>query len=216
MKRIGLILLLAGASAWAQQTQDPARQLAERQAQLAQLKALEASLTATLEATRQRYSDNHPDVINLRDRLAQIHRDLVAQQLQTSTQQQLSRDLKANLTLSRASPLSLGGLRGGGSDKWWNNPDLAAAAGLTKDQQRKMDDVFLQYRLKLIDLNAALEREEVALEPLVATDALDQSKIEPQIDRIAQARAELEKANGRMLLGIRMLLTPEQWKKMQK
>ena len=79
-----------------------------------------------------------------------------------------------------------------------------------------MDDVFLQSRLKLIDLNATLEKEEVALEPLVAADSLDESKIAAQIDRVAQARAELEKANGRMLLGIRMVLTPEQWRKVQK
>jgi hypothetical protein len=32
---------------------------------------------------------------------------------------------------------------------------------------------------------------------------------------VAQARAELEKANARMLLGIRRVLTPDQWKKLQ-
>ena len=77
-----------------------------------------------------------------------------------------------------------------------------------------MDDVFQQSRLKLIDLIAALEREEVTLEPLVAAEPLDESRITAQIDRVAQARAELEKANGRMLLGIRKLLTPEQWSKL--
>jgi hypothetical protein len=32
---------------------------------------------------------------------------------------------------------------------------------------------------------------------------------------VAQARAELEKANARMLLGFRGVLTQEQWKKLQ-
>jgi Spy/CpxP family protein refolding chaperone len=40
---------------------------------------------------------------------------------------------------------------------------------------------------------------------------LDDSKILPMIDRIAQDRAELEKADARLLLGIRHILTPEQW-----
>ncbi len=36
-----------------------------------------------------------------------------------------------------------------------------------------------------------------------------------QIDRIAQARAELDKAHARMLLGFRAVLTLEQWKKLE-
>jgi Spy/CpxP family protein refolding chaperone len=74
--------------------------------------------------------------------------------------------------------------------------------------------VFQQYRLKLIDLNGALQKEEITLEPLVSAEPLDEAKITAQIDRVAQARAELEKANGRMLLGIRKLLMPDQWSKL--
>jgi TonB family protein len=36
-----------------------------------------------------------------------------------------------------------------------------------------------------------------------------------QIDKIAQARAELEKANARMLLGIRRVMTADQWQKLK-
>ena len=43
---------------------------------------------------------------------------------------------------------------------------------------------------------------------------LDDAKILPAVDRIAQARAELEKANARMMLGIRHVLTPAQWEKL--
>jgi Spy/CpxP family protein refolding chaperone len=78
-----------------------------------------------------------------------------------------------------------------------------------------MDDIFQQNRLKLIDLNATLQKEEITLEPLVASDSPDEPKILSQIDRVAQARAELEKANAPFLLGIRRVLTQEQWKKLQ-
>jgi Spy/CpxP family protein refolding chaperone len=86
---------------------------------------------------------------------------------------------------------------------------------LTTDQQKKMDDIFQQSRLKLIDLNASLQKEEVVLDPLVAADQPDESRVLAQIDRVAQARAELEKANARMLLGIRRVLNQDQWKKLQ-
>jgi len=106
-------------------------------------------------------------------------------------------------------------LHAGPHGRWWKNPEMAQKLGLTPEQQAKIDDVFQQSRLKLIDLNASLQKEEVILEPLVGADQPDESKILPQIDRVAQARAELEKANARMLLGIRRVLTPEQWKKLR-
>jgi Spy/CpxP family protein refolding chaperone len=99
--------------------------------------------------------------------------------------------------------------------RWWNNPDMVQKLSLTSDQQKKMDDIFQQNRLRLIDLNANTQREEVTMEPLMAADTPDEPKILAQIDKIAQARAELEKANARFLLGIRRILTQEQWKKLR-
>jgi len=104
--------------------------------------------------------------------------------------------------------------RGGGPGRWWHNPEMAQKLGLSPEQQQKMDDIFQQHRLHLIDLNAALEKEEAVMEPLMQADQPDEAKILAQIDRVAQARAELEKANARMLLGIRRVLTPDQWKKL--
>jgi Spy/CpxP family protein refolding chaperone len=101
------------------------------------------------------------------------------------------------------------------SGKWWTSPDMAQKLSLTDDQKRKMDDIFQQHRLKLIDLQASLEKEEISLEPLVGADQPDDAKVFAQIDRVAQARAELEKANSRMLWQVRRVLTPDQWKQLQ-
>jgi Spy/CpxP family protein refolding chaperone len=99
--------------------------------------------------------------------------------------------------------------------RWWNNPEVAQKLGLTADQQKKMEAIFQQSRPALMDLSATVRKEESAMEPLLAADQPDEGKILAQIDRLAQARAELEKANARMLLGLRRLLTPEQWKTLQ-
>jgi protein CpxP len=99
----------------------------------------------------------------------------------------------------------------GAAGKWWDNPEMARRVGITSDQKKKMDDTFTQSRLKLIDLRASLEKDEVQIEALMQGPQLDDSKIMPMIDRIAQDRAELEKADARLLLGIRHILTPEQW-----
>jgi periplasmic protein CpxP/Spy len=99
--------------------------------------------------------------------------------------------------------------------RWWNNPELAQKLGLTADQQKKMEAIFEQNRPGLIDLLGTVHKEEAAMEPLLAADQPDDGKILAQIDRVAQARAELERANGRMLLGLRKVLTPQQWKTLQ-
>ena len=105
--------------------------------------------------------------------------------------------------------------RAGGPGRWWDNPNVASQVGITDDQKKKMDDIFQQHKLQLIDLKAAVEKQEAIMEPLIQADQPDEAKILSQIDAIAQARAELEKANARMLFGIRTVLTPDQWKKVR-
>lgn len=106
-------------------------------------------------------------------------------------------------------------LQAGPGGRWWSNPDMAQKIGINSDQQKKMDDIFQANRLRLIDLTATLQKEEIILDPLLRSDTPDEPKILAQIDKVAQGRAELEKANARFLLGIRRVLTPEQWKKLQ-
>jgi periplasmic protein CpxP/Spy len=99
--------------------------------------------------------------------------------------------------------------------RWWNNPELAQKLSLTADQQKKMEAVSEQSRPGLMQLLDAVRKEEAAMEPLLAADQPDDGKILAQIDRVTQARAELERANGRMLLGLRKVLSPQQWKTLQ-
>ena len=99
--------------------------------------------------------------------------------------------------------------------RWWNNPDLAQQLNLTDQQKKQMDDIFLQHRLKIIDLDANLEKQETLLRPMIEADQPDEAKVLSQIDAVAQARADLEKANAHMLFDIRKTLTPDQWQKLK-
>jgi Spy/CpxP family protein refolding chaperone len=60
-----------------------------------------------------------------------------------------------------------------------------------------------------------VEKEDAILEPLLSAEQPDETRVLAQIDKVAQARAELEKANARMLLGLRSVLTTAQWKTLQ-
>jgi Spy/CpxP family protein refolding chaperone len=103
----------------------------------------------------------------------------------------------------------------GSRGQFWNNPKIAERLKLTDDQRKSMDAILLEHREKLVDLKGGVEKAELQMEPLMKADAPNESAILAQIDKIAQARAELEKANARFLLALRSKLTPEQWKQMQ-
>jgi Spy/CpxP family protein refolding chaperone len=102
-----------------------------------------------------------------------------------------------------------------GQGRWWNRPGIVERLKLTDEQRKSFDDILLAHREKLIDLRANLAKAELALEPLMRGNPPDEGKVLAQIDTIAQARAELEKANAAFLLEIRARLTPEQWKQLQ-
>jgi Spy/CpxP family protein refolding chaperone len=103
----------------------------------------------------------------------------------------------------------------GPQGRWWNDPALVEKLGLTEDQRKAMDQILLDHREKLVDMRAAVEKAELQMEPLMQEDQPNESKILSQIDKVAQARAELEKANARFLLAIRAKLSPDQWKQLQ-
>jgi protein CpxP len=103
----------------------------------------------------------------------------------------------------------------GDRGQWWNNPKVAEKLKLTDDQRKAMDVIFQQHREKLVDLRGNVEKAEIEMEPLVKADQPNESAVLAQIDRVAQARAELEKANARFLFELRAKLTPDQWKQVQ-
>jgi len=130
-----------------------------------------------------------------------------------------------------APPAQRGPMRGGGMDQrgghdgggmgivpggtWWRNPNTITSLSLTADQQKKLDDIFLQSRIGLIRLHASLEEEQLKLEPLLNSNPPDQTKTLAQISKIADLRADLEKADAKMLLSLRGVLTADQWTKLQ-
>jgi protein CpxP len=99
--------------------------------------------------------------------------------------------------------------------RWWNNPRIIEKLKLTDDQRKAMDGILQQHREKLIDLRANLEKAELAMEPLMHDDQPNETAILEQIDKVAQARADLEKANARFLLALHGKLTPDQRKQVQ-
>jgi Spy/CpxP family protein refolding chaperone len=209
-----ILLTIAAGMVWAQQpAADDTQaklQVVALEAQIAAAKADAAALEAQMDDLGKRYSDNYPQLATARKMWEEAHQREILLERQLARMKYLiwNEAFPAPAQPSAESPkIAL-------PDRWWKNSVTSQYLGLTADQQKKMDDVLQQFRLRLATTSLELRREEDAMEPLVSAAPLDEAKITAQIDRVAGARAELEKTNGRMLLGIRKLLTPDQWVKL--
>ena len=98
--------------------------------------------------------------------------------------------------------------------RWWDDGRVAKTLRLSTEQQRKMDAVFDQNKGVLVERYKTLQREQQALAPMAGSAQPDEGQLMAQIDRVAVARAELEKANAHMLLAIRKELSAEQVKQL--
>ena len=102
------------------------------------------------------------------------------------------------------------GLQLGLGGRWWDDHGTARKLNLNPDQQRHMDTIFEANKPTLINLYTNLQREEMNLAGLSRTDLQDETKVFAAIDRVSQARTDLEKENAHILLQIRQQLDPQQ------
>jgi len=112
----------------------------------------------------------------------------------------------------KAPPLVLGGPLG----VWWRDPKLVQQIGLSSDQQKSIESIWRDNRAMLANLISVLDKEQADMASLLKAEKPDETKITTQIDRVVQARAELERANARMLLRIRIVITLDEWDRLQR
>lgn len=103
-----------------------------------------------------------------------------------------------------------GGLQLGPPGRWWDDTHFAKQLKLRSDQQRHMDSLFEENRLHLLRRLETLQVEQNRMEALTHAKTPDEPGLFAQIDRVAQARAELEKGYTHLLLQIRNEMDPDQ------
>jgi Spy/CpxP family protein refolding chaperone len=100
--------------------------------------------------------------------------------------------------------------------RWWDDHGFAKSLKLRPEQQTRMDAIFEQNRGALLSGLNDVRQAETQLEQLSKSGSPDEAALFAQIDRVAQARAELEKANTHLLLQIRKEMDAEQIKRLEK
>jgi len=98
---------------------------------------------------------------------------------------------------------------------WWENP-VANGLNLTEAQQKQVQTVVREFRNRLVDLNATVQKAEGDLGDIFDAVPVDNRRANDAIDKVASARAELTKAISQMSLRLRAVLTPEQWQELRR
>lgn len=98
---------------------------------------------------------------------------------------------------------------------WWDSP-IANDLNLSEDQKRQIRSIVQEYRDRLIDQRAALQKAELQFADLFAEQSPNPARVDTVIEQLVAARTELMRTMSRMTLRLRGVLTPEQFQELQK
>jgi Spy/CpxP family protein refolding chaperone len=98
---------------------------------------------------------------------------------------------------------------------WWDTP-MARDLNLTETQRQQIRSTLRDFRGKIIDLRAAIEKAELEVEDSFNTENLDQQQATAAIERLAAARGDMIRVFSQMSLQMRTVLTQEQWRELQR
>src|SRR5262249_16971962 len=143
---VAFIFLCTAASAFGQQ---PAQNPSPGQMNDADLEKVKKFYELRLDNLKKQYTEKHPEVMRAEAELQRLKKGEAQALFEPSTIP------KSNTT----SPLTA--LQATVKGTFWRNPEWVKTMDLSADQQNMMDGIFHQYRLKLIDLTAALQKEEL-------------------------------------------------------
>ena len=108
------------------------------------------------------------------------------------------------------------GLQLGPPGRWWDDKSFAKNLKLRPEQQTRMDAIFEQNRETLASHYQGLQQAESQMGELARSPAPEEGALFAQIDRVAQARADLEKATTHLLLQLRKEMDPDQIERLEK
>jgi Spy/CpxP family protein refolding chaperone len=108
------------------------------------------------------------------------------------------------------------GLQLGPPKRWWDDKSVVKNLKLRPDQQARMDAIFEQNRNALFARLETVHQAEAQMVELSRSPAPDEPAILAQIDRVYQARADLDKADTHYLLQIRKEMDADQIKRLEK
>jgi periplasmic protein CpxP/Spy len=97
---------------------------------------------------------------------------------------------------------------------WWDRP-ISRALSLTDVQRQQIQTTVREYRDRLIEARAQVQKAEGDLQDVFDEDTVDLKRGKVAIDNLASARANLVRTLSELELRLRAVLTPQQWRQLR-
>jgi Spy/CpxP family protein refolding chaperone len=101
-----------------------------------------------------------------------------------------------------------------GPRPWWD-AEVAKNLNLTEAQNRQIVQTRQEFRQRMFDLRATVDKAETDVQAVFDEDPVDQLKANDAINRLAAAHSELTRAVSQMDLKLRTILTAQQWQELK-
>ena len=98
---------------------------------------------------------------------------------------------------------------------WWES-GLVRDLNLNEEQQRQIQATVREYRDKMIDLRAAVQKADALVEDLMNEEKPDTRRTNEAIEKLVSTRSELTRVFTQMGFRLRGVLTQEQWRELQR
>jgi Spy/CpxP family protein refolding chaperone len=99
--------------------------------------------------------------------------------------------------------------------KWWINRRVIQQLELTREQQQKIESIWMEDRKELIDLKAELDKSQLDLAELIRREVVDEAAALAAFDRVQGARMTLERKTFLMRIRIKNVLTAQQQRRLE-
>jgi Spy/CpxP family protein refolding chaperone len=98
---------------------------------------------------------------------------------------------------------------------WWDRP-IARNLNLTPEQTKQVQAAVREYRDRLIEQRASVQKAEANLRDLMDEDQVNEAQTREAIEKVVAARGELMRSVSQMALRMRTVLTAEQWQRVRR
>lgn len=99
--------------------------------------------------------------------------------------------------------------------QWWRMPGVAEKLGLSPEEQKQLDTLYMTHRREMITLKAEVEKEKLEFEYLIDKEKIDEQAIKSQFAKLHDARGKMSLARFTFLLEVRKLLGYERYQKLK-
>jgi Spy/CpxP family protein refolding chaperone len=99
---------------------------------------------------------------------------------------------------------------------WWGNKPIVKQLDLTTAQVREIRAAVTEAQPHLLEVRAKVLRAEQNLEDQFNNDPVDQGKANQALEQLIAARIDLTRSLTELSLKLRVLLTAQQWRELQR